>query len=85
MTLHTNDKPILATLHALWAKLGDIPTGDSGDNADCLEEPFQHFPVGTHREDVWHWFEAQHPDFIVGDVMQGIRRTDAQVGQAAHG
>lgn len=85
MTLHTNEKPTLAALHALWAKFGDTPTGDSGDKADCLEEPFQHFPIGTHREDVWHWFEAQHPDFIVGDVMQGIRRTDAQVGQAAHG
>ena len=46
------------------------------DEADCeiIEEPFLHFPAGTHREDIWHWFESQHPEFIVGEVMQGIRR-----------
>lgn len=76
MTLTPKNNYTLAALHALWETLGDIPTGDGGENAECLEEPFQTFPVGTHRETVWHWFEAQHPDFIVGDVMQGIRRTD---------
>jgi len=37
----------------LWKKLGDIPT----DDKDCIELPFQHFQVGTHREEIWHWFE----------------------------
>jgi hypothetical protein len=37
----------------LWQKLGDIPT----DDRDCIELPFQHFQVGTHREEIWHWFE----------------------------
>ena len=39
---------------SLWKKLGDIPT----DNGDCIELSFEHFPVGTHREDIWHWFES---------------------------
>lgn len=79
----------LGQLYALWDKLGDIPTvppaGNEGDDDDStlpvgaegsIEEPFLHFPVGTHREDIWHWFEAQNPRFIVGDVMQGIRPPD---------
>jgi len=37
----------------LWQKLGDIPT----DEKDCIELPFRHFQVGTHREEIWHWFE----------------------------
>lgn len=86
MTHQANANRTLAALYALWAKFGDIPTGDTGEEADCLEEPFQHFPVGTHREEVWRWFEAQNPDFIVGDVMQGIRHADAPtpVAEASH-
>ncbi len=82
---NSKTKQSLATLYALWAKLGDVPTGFEGENVDCLEEPFLDFPVGTHREDVWHWFEAQHPSFIVGDVMQGIRHEDNPVGQVVLG
>ena len=71
----------LTELYALWEQLRDIPVVDSqskGDEeAETIEEPFLHFPVGTHREEIWHWFEAQNPDFIVGDVMQGIRRQPA--------
>jgi len=34
--------------------------------------------VGTHREELWHRFEAHHPDFVVGKAMQGIRKTTAE-------
>lgn len=37
----------------LWDKLGNIPVNDNGE----IEEIFEHFEVGTDREDVWHWFE----------------------------
>jgi hypothetical protein len=72
----------LSTLYALWKKLGDVPMADRV-NAECLEEEFLDFPPGTHREEIWHWFEARNPAFIVGDVMQGIRLPDA-VGQVAN-
>ena len=62
----TNQKDLL-TLHHLWKQLGDIPVGDDG----ATEEPFLHFDEGTDREDIWHWFEAQNPDFSVGMVMEG--------------
>lgn len=38
----------------LWKRFGDVPMNPE---TECLEESFMHFPVGTHREEVWHWFE----------------------------
>jgi len=37
----------------LWARLGDIPV----DSDECIEEGFEDFPIGTDRQDIWHWFE----------------------------
>jgi hypothetical protein len=62
---------VLQELYSLWGKLGDIPTVFEGENVDTIEQPFLHFPIGTHRETIWSWFEAQHPEFIVGEVMVG--------------
>jgi hypothetical protein len=28
------------------------------------------FPKGAHVHDVWRWFEAKHPGFMVGRVMR---------------
>lgn len=50
----------------LWLKFGCIPV----DGNECLEEPFLRFPVGTHREAVWHWFEEQF-DVRVADLLWG--------------
>ena len=66
------DKPTekgapMQQLLKLWQKLRDVLVNDNGH----LEEPFEHFPEGTDREEIWHWFEAQNPDFVVGDVQQG--------------
>lgn len=62
----------LTELYALWDRLGDVPTFPEGEQVDCIEEPFLHFPAGTHREDIWHWFESMNPRFLVGEVMQGV-------------
>lgn len=83
MTTTSKAKMPLAELYALWAKLGDIPTGLDSDDVDCLEESFLHFSAGIPRENVWHWFEQQHPAFVTGDVMQGIRREDVLASEAA--
>ena len=47
---------------ALWSQLGDIPI----DEDEQIEEPFLHFPIGTEREDIWHWFEETF-DIVLGD------------------
>jgi len=72
---HALRKP-LEELYELWNALGNVPVSNRNDKpgADTIEAPFLHFAAGTNREDIWHWFEAQNPGFIVGDVMQGIRR-----------
>lgn len=61
----------LDELYSLWESFREIPvaTGDGDIQEDGLEEPFLHFPKGTHREDVWKWFEAQNADFSVGEAM----------------
>lgn len=68
----------LADLYSLWDQLANVPTADGDGEAevDTIETEFLHFPVGTHREEVWHWFEKQHPQFIAGEVLQGIRRSE---------
>lgn len=70
----------LADCYFWWDRLGDIPTADGNfeykDGA--IEQPFLHFPAGTHREEIWHWFETQHPEFVVGEVMKGIRKSTAE-------
>jgi hypothetical protein len=48
----------------LWKTLGDIPINDNED----IEEPFLHFPIGTNRLDIWHWFEDTF-DIRVYDLM----------------
>lgn len=66
----------LGELYMLWDQLRDVPTLPEGDTMDTIELPFLHFPVGTHREDIWHWFEDQNRLFVAGNVMQGIRVPD---------
>jgi len=50
----------------LWQQLGDI----SIDSSKAIEQPFLWFPVSTHREDIWHWFEAEYSLFVVEDLMR---------------
>jgi hypothetical protein len=35
----------------LWNKLDNITVDDG------IEQPFEHFEVGTDKYDIWHWFE----------------------------
>ena len=44
-------------LEKLWNQFGDIPMNP---DTERIEEPFLSFPVGTDREDIWHWFDERH-------------------------
>ena len=48
----------------LWIELGDIPIDDN----ENIEEPFLHFPIGTFRWDIWHWFEEEF-NLSIHDLM----------------
>lgn len=41
----------------LWEKFDDI---SMNTETECIEEEFLHFPIGTHREEIWHWFDEHY-------------------------
>ena len=41
-------------VYELWDAFGDVPMDPE---TECIETEFEHFPTGTHREEIWHWFE----------------------------
>lgn len=58
----------------LWELLGNIPFQD-----DLSEEDFIHFPVGSSRLDIWHWFE-QHFNIILAEELMYGKKIYARYG-----
>jgi hypothetical protein len=56
----------------LWSKLGDIPVTGNDDRIEeeFIVNPFVSFPIGTPREDIWHWFEETYDLSVVEDLMR---------------
>lgn len=50
-----------------WELLGDIPVNDD----DEIEEDFLGFPEGTHKEEVWYWFDEVYPAGVCRLMMGG--------------
>lgn len=44
-------------LEEMWERFGDIPMNPE---TECIEQPFMHWTEGTHREEIWHWFDERH-------------------------
>lgn len=44
-------------VESLWKLFEDIPMNPE---TECMEESFMGWPAGTHREEIWHWFDAHH-------------------------
>lgn len=53
LTIHEQDK----LLEKLWESFADIPMNPDTEE---MEEPFLYFPAGTHREEIWHWFDERY-------------------------
>ena len=51
----------------MWRNLRDIPINDYGE----IEERFEHFPIGTPRFKIWHWFEEEF-DITIKDLNEVI-------------
>lgn len=49
----------------LWEEFGDVPMDPE---TECIETPWLDFPAGTHREEIWYWFEETF-DVSVYDLM----------------
>lgn len=54
-------------VYDLWEEFGDIPMDPE---TECIESEFLDFPAGTHREEIWHWFEDTF-DVPVVDLLYG--------------
>jgi hypothetical protein len=49
-------------LEELWEEFADVPMNPETEE---MEEPFLHFPAGTNREEIWHWFDERHSKGVV--------------------
>jgi hypothetical protein len=58
-------KKSLEELNNLWEQFSNTPVDDDGS----IYEEFNGFPQGTNREDIWYWFEEQHPLFSVAEKL----------------
>lgn len=43
-------------MEKLWEELTDVPI----DEEECLDVDWRDWPKGTHREEIWHWFDENH-------------------------
>lgn len=60
-------------LKQLWAELTDIPMNP---DTERMEAQFLHFPAGTEREDIWHWFDERYSKGIVSLLYSESGETD---------
>ena len=50
----------------LWLEFGDVPMDPE---TECIEEEWNDFPAGTHREEIWIWFEETFNISVAMDLM----------------
>lgn len=67
-------------LEELWEQLADVPVDPDTEE---LEEPYLHFPAGTDKEDIWHWFDERHSKGVAYLMHVGEAK-DREVAQALH-
>ena len=44
-------------LDGIWEAFTDVPINPE---TECIEEKFLGFPAGTHREEIWKWFDERY-------------------------
>lgn len=50
----------------LWLEFGDIPMNP---DTECIEEKWNGFAAGTHKEEIWIWFEETYGISVAKDLM----------------
>lgn len=55
-----------ATVQYLWEEFGDVPMDPETER---IEYKWLIFPAGTHREEIWLWFEEAFPISVAEDLM----------------
>ena len=59
----------LTALKCLWDEFGDIPIKEDGEGEEVIDADFYHWPAGTDRYDIWHWFDEKCPNSLHDDLM----------------
>lgn len=54
-------------LEYLWEEFGDVLIDDD----ECILDDFLGFECGTHREEVWHWFDKHHSKGVAALMFGG--------------
>ena len=65
-----------AVLEALWKQLDDVPMNPETEE---LEAAFLHFPAGTNRLEIWHWFDDRYSkgvSFLLYGIQADSRRCE---------
>lgn len=65
----------LNALYSAWELLADVPTTSNEYDELVIDEAFMNFHPTTTVEYIGLWFEARNRDFVVGEILQGKRRT----------
>lgn len=50
----------------LWMDFGNIPMDP---DIECIDEEWSVFTAGTHREEIWTWFEETYGISVAKDLM----------------
>lgn len=50
----------------LWLDFGNVPMNP---NTECIEEEWNGFAAGTHRYEIWSWFEETYGVSVGKDLM----------------
>jgi hypothetical protein len=50
-------------LEQMWADIEDIPVDPETEE---IEIPVLGFPAGTHREEIWYWFDERYSAGVSG-------------------
>ncbi len=55
-----------SSVKELWKDFGDVPMDPE---TECIEEGWHGFTAGTHREEIWDWFEETFSLSVAEDLM----------------
>jgi len=68
-------------LESLWLESSDVPLNP---NTECIEEPYLCFSIGTHREEIWRWFDKHHSKgvaYLLYELSHRTRPTESALTQ----
>ncbi len=51
-------------IREIWDELESVPINDNEE----IEREWREFPRGTHRQEIWHWFEETF-NLSIGDDL----------------